>query len=275
METNKLFIKTIDITIDDNPSTWTEASFAKYIKSDELAIVGYLFKNKTQNKKDNLDLSLSVNLYLINKKRAESEYIITLNQLNNVFLQWIESLMENNKSFMFKNPPLDLWLETKDNWMKKLANKLSTTYNRPYDECYSSMCFVITELYAKKTVYMGSLYYISVSVHNQMKREYRYMLNRLHGGHPDAVHLDARFDDFGVDSEDNIVSLHEVVIGVEDDLHKNEKLNDNLDRLIEDLKLDFSEREIDQIINQSKFLPMSLYRRLLKWRKTHKMEDYL
>ena len=86
METNKLFIKTIDITIDDNPSTWTEASFAKYIKSDELAIVGYLFKTKTQNKKDNLDLSLSVNLYLINKKRAESEYIITLNQLNNVFL---------------------------------------------------------------------------------------------------------------------------------------------------------------------------------------------
>ena len=145
MGTNKLFIKTIDITIDDNPSTWTEANLAKYIDFDELAIVGYFFKN--QNKNDNSNLSLSVNLYLINKKRAEPEHIITLNQLNNVFLQWVESLMENNKSFMFKNPPLDLWLETKNNWIKKLTNKLSVAYNRPYDECYSSVCFVITRLY--------------------------------------------------------------------------------------------------------------------------------
>lgn len=271
MEAYKLTIKSIDLTIDNNPASWSKTDFRQYVRDRDVVIVGYFFKNKGST-----TLKLNVNLYLINKVKVKDDnQIIELNHLKNVFLQWVESLIENPKSYMFRNPPLDLWLETKDNWMKKVANKLSTSYNKPYDECLSSLCLVITELYQKKTIYLGNLHYIIVSANNQMRLEYRYMLNRLHGGHPDAIHLDAAFSDFGANDEEGITSLHEVIIGAEDEMHKNEKLHDKITKIMNDLKEDFSEREIDQIVNQSGFLPMSLYRRLLKWRKTHKLEDYL
>lgn len=256
--------------MDNNPATWSKSDFTRYVKDSDIVIVGYFFKNK-----DITALKLSVNLYLINKVRVDESQIITLDRLNEDFLLWLKSLINNPKEFKFVNPPLDLWLETKDNWMKKVAGQLSRSYNKSYEECFSSLSLVITELYKRETVYMGSLYYIIISANNQMRNEYRYMVNRWHGGHPDAIHLDAVFSDFGATNDDGIESLHEVIIGVEDDMHKNEKLYDSIDRVMVDLKKEFSNREIDQIVNQSGFLPMSLYRRLLKWRKTHKLEDYL
>lgn len=263
----KLHILTLMITEDDNPLKWTDLSSI----TNNHTVVGYLLKNKGK-----VLPYATLNLYLLNSTViSEPNKEISLEDLRTYYLQWKDSLEEDPKSFMFRNPPLEEWLYTKENWVKKIAYKLSQSYNQSYDECLSSLYMTILKCYKKNNIYIGNLHYIIVAVNNFMRVEHRYMRNRLHGGHPDAIHLDAVPSDFNEGLNDSIASLHEIIGGPTFADLEEEHYKKILEELMTDLKEQFSPREIDQIVNTPGFLPMPLYRRLLKWRKSHRLEDYL
>lgn len=267
---NKMHIITLLLTPTDNPLKWTDADLCR-LTNDE-AVVGYILKPI----KIDTDIQSLLNLYVIDRDDVtELDKVIDVQFLKNVFAQWLESLVEDPGCYMFRNPPLDKWLETKENWIKKVTGKLSSAYHTVYDECLSSLYTTILHCYNKENVYLGNLHYIIVAANNRLKVEHRFMRNRLYGEHPDAVHLDAVPSDFNPALENSISSLHEIIGGVEDPSVQREKDTEMFKAIKADLLEEFSEREIDQIINAPGYLPNTLYRKLLKWRKSHKREDYL
>lgn len=268
---DKLRIITIILTQDNNPLKWTNDDLMTITK--HAVVVGYILKNKSKTSNEPNPV---LNLYVISGANlSDPTKIIDLHSLQSIFLQWIESLAEDPKSYMFRNPPLEEWLNTKENWVKKTTYKLSQSYNRPYDECMSTLYMVILKAYNKATVYLGNLHYIVVAVNNELKLEHRFMLNRLHGGHPEAIHLDAVPSDFNAGLQDSISSLHEIIGGPTFADFEEDRNHAIWEEILDDLKKEFSPREIDQIVNTPGFLPNTLYRKLIKWRKTHKREDYL
>lgn len=265
----KLQIVSIILTQSNNPAKWTETDL-KRISGNKL-VVGYIFKPIKTAESQSL-----LNLYVIKAEALdESHTVIDITWLQNAFMQWLESLSEDPKSFVFRNPPLDKWLETKDNWIKKVTSKLAETYNKTYDECLSALYMSVLHCYHKGNIYIGNLYYLVTSAHNRIRIEHRFMKNRLCGEHPDAVHLDAVPSDFNASLDDSISSFHEIVGGVEDPYVEQDKHLEMVKAIKNDMLKEFSEREIDQIINSPGYLPNTLYRKLLKWRKDHKREDYL
>ena len=266
---SKLHIITVVLTSTDNPFTWTNTKLSQLTNNQ--VIIGYILKPiKLES-----NLQSLLNLYVIDEDSlSDSDKVIDLQFLKNVFAQWLESLVEDPICYMFRNPPLDKWLETKENWIKKVTGKLSVAYHTTYDDCLSSLYTTILYCYHKENVYIGNLHYLIVSANNRLKVEHRFMRNRLYGGHPNAIHLDALPSDFNGALENSISSLHEVIGGEEDSSIQKEKNLEIFDAIKTDLLNDFSEREIDQIINSPSYLPNTLYRKLLKWRKTHKREDY-
>ena len=267
---SKLHIIIIILTQTNNPFKWTEEDLSRLTNNQ--VVVGYILKPI----KLDTDLHSLLNLYVIDKKEiVESDKVIDLQFLKNVFSQWLESLIEDPQCYMFRNPPLDKWLATKENWIKKVTGKLASSYHTPYDECLSSLYTTILYCYNKENVYMGNLHYLIVAANNRLKVEHRYMQNRLYGGHPNAIHLDAVPSDFNSALENSISSLHEIIGGAEDPSVQKEKDYEILNLIKADMLEEFSEREIDQIINSPSYLPNTLYRKLLKWRKTHNREDYL
>lgn len=259
------------LNAENNPSIWTPDSFNKMLKGE--VVIGYLLKNK----KSKFDSFVPIlNLYTINPKYLHTKNkLLSFIDIQNAFRQWLEDLNQDTDSMIFRNPPIKEWLDTKENWCKKLAHKLSGPFNLPYEECLSTLYMSILKCYSKSHVYMGNLSYIETTVRNDLKMRLRFLQNRLTGDSPLAIHLDACISDMG-GGEDSAATFHEV-IGKIDSYHKELELKEILEEVTIDLKKEFSEREIDQILKVPNltFLSMSLYRRLHKWRKNHKRSDYL
>lgn len=252
------------ITEKDNPITWTDEQME--VKLDGKVIIGYVFRYKNDKP--------IVLIYTIEEKYLETkDKLITNNVLRSAFLQWLESLQENSKSIIFRNPPIKEWLDTKEEWCYKIARKLSIKYHKTFDSALSAVFFVIMKCYNSNKVYIGNLYYIEQCAVNKIKAEMVYMRNRLTGEHPMVISLDATPSELNASLDESIRSFHELLTEVETDNVKEQR--EIIDKAIADLKRDFSAREIEQILNNSGYLPMPLYRRLLKWRKEHKLEDYL
>ena len=114
----KMSIKTIPLTLQDNPLYWDDTKLKSIIDSN--TIVGYLLSIKANDE-------MSMNLYLLppNGLYEGSLESIKIDQteLRNAFLQWLETLSITPRSFQFRNPPLDLWLETRLNWINALCIK--------------------------------------------------------------------------------------------------------------------------------------------------------
>lgn len=264
---NKLKLLNLNLTqIEPNLLEWSEIDLFNIVGKDNI-IVGYILKPKSTR----FSLTLYITYY---KYVSDVDRVVTLSDLKIIYKQWQESLTMDPNSFMFRNPPLDLWLETKLNWVKKISYQLSESYNKPMDECMSTLYMTILNCYNKSNIYLGNLHYIIIAAHNAMKLEHRYMLNRLYGNHPLAIHLDAVPSDFNASLDDSVASMHELIDGLTDAFYEEERDKAAVEELLLDLQEEFTTREIDQIINTPSFLPKSLYRRLLKWRKTRKLEDY-
>jgi len=267
---NKLHMINIVLSSTNNPILWTDSDLSKLTRNE--VVVGYLLKSA----KIESDYRSILNLYIIDADQLlPTHKIINALTLKHVFLQWTESLAEDSRSFMFRNPPLDKWLETKRNWVKKITGILSATYYKTYDDCLSTLYTTILVCYNRGDIYIGNLHYLVVATNNRLKMDHRYMKNRLTGEHKEAVHLDAAPSDFNNDLENSISSLHEIIGGVEDPYIKEYDTYEIFKSIKTDLLKEFSEREIDQIVNAPGYLPNTLYRKLLKWRKSHKKEDYL
>ena len=265
----KMFIKTIPISLENNPMTWNETEYYNIIEAN--TVVGYLLSIK-QN-------IMSMNLYLL---PANSFYEgnlasvqLTLTELKNAFLQWLEVLITSPDSFQFRNPPLDLWLDTRLNWINALCVKVHNKYGTDISDALSTAYMVILKLYSKGKVYIGNLHYLEIAIYTAIKKEHHYMRNRLTGGHPDAIHLDATPGEFTQSIDNDVTSFHEIITAPTWDTEEEQRYDEIWTKMKTDLQKEFSEREIEQICKGNAYMPMPLYRRLLEWRKNHDLEDYL
>ncbi len=269
----KMFIKTIAISLDNNPITWTDNQYAAI--NEDNTVVGYLLSNRLTGSK----AGMSLNLYLLPPSSLYVDNLTTIRlthtDLRTAFLQWLEVLISNPGSFQFRNPPLDLWLDTRLNWINALCIKVHNKYGTDIGEALSSAYMTILKLYNKGNVYIGNLYYLEIAIYTAIKKEHYYMKNRLTGKHPDAIHLDATPGEFSKSIDNDVSSFHEIITAPDWDTEEEKRYNEIWEHMKEDMKEEFSEREIEQICKGSAYMSMPLYRRLLKWRATHSIEDYL
>lgn len=262
----KMFMKTIPLSLEDNPMTWDDAKYQSLV-GDNL-VVGYLLaiKHKT---------NMSINLYLLPIASTLATVPLTHAELKTAFLQWLELLIVTPNSFQFRNPPLDLWLETRLNWINALCVKIHNKFGTDISEALSTAYTTILTLYNKTNVYIGNLHYLEIAIFTAIKKEHHYMRNRLTGGHPDAIHLDASPGEFGKSIENDVTSFHEIIMIPTWDTEEEKRYAEIWESMKIDLAKEFSEREIEQICKGSAYMSMPLYRRLLKWRSTHDLVDYL
>jgi|LGOV01.1.fsa_nt_gb hypothetical protein len=255
------------LTTTNSPTTWTDISLSKKLKGE--VVIGYLFKSI----KSQFDTWTRVlNLYTISEEYLTNKRkVIPLCTIQNTFLQWLESLAEDEHSKMFRNPPVKEWMDTKDNWIKKLSHKLSLKYKKPFEDCRSSVYYTIMKCYSKGHVYMGNLSYVSKAAENDIKLDYRFMTNRLTINHPAVV----SFEQHTGGNKDGTDELKIIdLVGTVDPYHKESDFEELKADIIKDLRHVFSPREIDQIINARGYISMTIYRKLLKWQKAHKRRDY-
>ncbi len=266
----KMTIKTIKITDDYHPMTWTNETLDSFIEDNY--IVGYLFVSK------NNSIS-AINLYLAPIDRLHKIYkstdIITLDILQVAFIQWLELLTIDSKSYQFRNPPLQLWLETRLNWIHSIAIKVHQKFGTDVTEALSTAYMTILTLYKKTNVYIGNLYYLEIAIFTAIKKEHAFMKNRLSGNHPNAIHLDASPGEFNRSIQNDVTSFHEIITAPSWKSEEEKRYDEIWAAMELDMREEFSEREIDQIKRGNVHMNIPLYRRLLKWRKTHKKEDYL
>jgi len=264
----KMFIKTIPVTQDYNPITWDDTTYSTIVEAN--TIVGYLLSTKATGWSLNLYLLPPNTFYEGNLETVK----LTLTHLKTAFLQWLEVLVTNPGSFQFRNPPLDLWLDIRLNWINALCVKIHNKYGTDVSEALSTAYMTILSLHSKGKVYFGNLHYLEIAIYTAIKKEHAYMRNRLTGKHPDAIHLDASPGDFTMSIENDVTDFHEIISAPKWQTEEEERYDEIWAKMKEDLKQDFSEREIEQICKGS-VLASSLYRRLLKWRKEHHIDDYL
>ena len=243
----------------DNPSIWTDERINEITNNE--TIIGYFMKtNKTGE---------TINLYVIPAKYNKGQAVNRLD-LAAVYFQWLLSvkLNEDDKLVVFRNPPIENWLDTKQQWIKKTAHKLSKTFDKCFDEMLSHVNYAIIKAFNKTGVYAGNLGYIERSAYNEVLMDIRNNRNKLILDNDKVCSLDEQFD------IDGTMHTFGEICGEDDPAFRQEEFNETTNEIKKVLSYTFSEREIDQIINSQGQLPLSLYRRLLTWRKSHKRGDF-
>lgn len=259
-DSKKYRIINLIMDVNNNPVAWTEEEFNNVCGNE--ALVGYFMKQTDSN--------MTLNLYLIPSKYNRG-YTITYNDLRTAYAQWLINMRYNNnkKIVQFHNPPIENWLDTKEQWIKKTANKLSKIFNKDYDEMLSHVHYAIIKAFNKDKVYIGNLGYIERSAYNEVLMDIRSNKNKIILNNTDRVSsLDESFE------IDGTIHTYNEIIGEDDPEFAREEFEETANEIKKELSYKFSEREIDQIINSQGQLPRNLYLRLLKWRKTHKRGDF-
>jgi hypothetical protein len=267
---NKFYIQQYIINGYNSFEEWSMSpsiNLEKALKRE--AIVGFFFTEQ-----DGVQFSepaLVLNLYWIKREyyRGPEISVKTLREAWELFLFNCEQ-EEHSKHRLFQNPPIELWLDTKDNWCKKLARTLAEQFDKSFQEALSNVYLVIMQSYRRNTVYMGNLGYIRKAAYNRMLMDLRYNKCRINQDSGNAISLDTVVYSEG---EDELSLL--------DMLPSDEETDDELmykeilEKAKELLSKTFSPREIDQILTQPqvKYLPLGLYRKLMRWRNAHNVGE--
>lgn len=257
--TNKFYIKQYIIN-DNSFQDWANKNLNTLLAKD--AIIGYIFN--TKKTKDFAETPIILNLYLIDKEKSYNKSI-SVEKLGNAWELFFNKYNNSKKQYVavFQNPPFENWLDTKDNWCKKMANEISKTFGWSFGEALSETYIAILRCYHKGNVYLGNLNYLRKSIYNSVLMTLRETKAKLS---LDTV--------IGTDNENNELHLSDVV-PAEEQLNEESLDYQLFFKSVKDLlSQSFSEREIDQIINyKTIYLPQNLYKRLLNWRQQHSMEE--
>ena len=168
---NKYFIKQYIIN-EISYQDWLESNKTDVVDNNK--VVGYLF---TQQTIKGLSQARILNLYLIDKSKARQ--YVSLDDLQRDWQLFLLSCDEKDKVYLFRNPPIENWLDTKDNWCKKTANMISKQFVITYEEALSYVYMSVMKVYNKKIVYMGNLDYIRNTIINDIRMDLRYNRNRI------------------------------------------------------------------------------------------------
>lgn len=261
----KYYIKQFIIN-DNSFQEWATNNFEDLIKED--AIIGYLFATKPNQFGQ---VTQIFNVYLIKRKYYDNKDEVTLDMLRDAWELFLLKSKVNIHTNVFKNPPIKYWLDTKDNWCKKIATEISNTFKWTYSDSLSEVYLTVMKCYNKPNVYMGNLGYIRKSVINNVLMALRFNKNRLNLDNVNVCSLDISI---GSDNEGKEILLSDIIpaeiVETEDSLEYQNLLGCAKKLLRES----FSEREIEQILTQKAgYLPMNLYRRLNSWRSKHSPEE--
>lgn len=264
---NKFYIKQYII---NNVSfqEWADNHMVEKLKDN--AIIGYLFSTKSNKF---LEPTQVLNVYLIKREYYKKSEIsmIELAKDWELFLLKCKESTDYKKHAVFKNPPIEEWLDTKDNWCKKVAGEISATFSMPFQDALSDTYYAIMVCYNKGTIYMGNLNYIKKSVYNKVLMELRANKRRVNLDSGLAISLNTVI---GSDSEDNEFTIMDIIPEEEkmtEDSLEYKMLLDNVTKL---LSQTFSPREIEQILTKTPAqLPTNVYRRLLTWRYKHSIDE--
>lgn len=253
---NKYYIK--QFVINNYTFQQWEDKFSKEVNNS--SIIGYLFYSRPNKFGED---SLLLNLYLINNSQYKGN-TISREIINR---DW-EVFFNNPKSRVWKNPPIDIWLNTKNNWCKKIATKFSEQFNTSFEEILSDVYYSVIICYNKPNVYMGSLNYISKVIYNTI------LMNIRSNKHINDISLNTVIS---MDKDDNEITLEDLQIDENDDCGQSDlEFRDTYNKTIKALKLTFSNREIEQIVNNNPlYLDRNIYSRLLKWRMKHTSKEIL
>ena len=267
-EISKYYIEQIILTDDNNPDLWDEQYYKETICHGDKCI-GYLFNLKEAT--NLVSRAKVLNLYLI-KPEYYLEDSIENDELREKLKLFeancAESEEYNHKMNVFRNPPLKNWMDTKENWCKKLAHKITQQFNLTFEDALSEVYYTVVKCYSKSFVYMGNLGYIQTAAYNNIRLRYRVESKTLNQDYNGCDSLDQTISSQNEDNE--TVRLMDVIPAEKDsklvEFEYNE-LEADCKKLLSDT---FSPRDIDQIIkNGAGYLPMNIYRKLLKWRKQH------
>jgi hypothetical protein len=234
------------------------------------AIIGYIFN--TKKVKNFAETPIVLNLYLIDKNKSYNKSI-SEEKLGNAWELFFNKYDNCKKDYVaiFQNPPIENWLDTKDNWCKKIANEISRTFSWSFEEALSETYIAILKCYHKGNVYLGNLNYLKKSIYNSVLMTLRDNKKKVFCSTGKALSLDTPI---GTDTENNELYLSDMIA---DEVEANEESLDYqflLKNVKSLLSKTFSEREIDQILNyKTIYLPTSLYKRLCDWRKKHSVEE--
>jgi len=256
---------TIVLTDKSNPLTWTNESIPDITRTD--VIVGYHFQRK-QPMAISQERPLVVSLHTLPINEAEDSTVHDVEELRIIFIEWLNMLETDKNPVLFKNPPLDSWLLSKNNWIKKMVTRYRLKYNRPYDDTLSDIYYVIVKLYNQKTIYMNNLNYVEKAIECEILGQFNYNRNRLYGNNVSSLDSLLYTSD-----DDNALSLNDILPAKKSE-DIDYELEEKMNYILDDLAEDFSPREIEQITKNRVFLSNAIYRRLLTWRKSHKRKDY-
>lgn len=265
--TNKYYIKQFIIN-DNSFQEWAQENLNTLLSTD--AIIGYIFN--TKKTKNFTETPVVLNLYLIDKDKQYNKSI-SEDKLGNAWELFFNKFNNSNKDYIavFQNPPIENWLDTKDNWCKKIASEISKTFGWTFDEALSEVYIAILKCYHKGNVYLGNLNYLKKSVYNSVLMSIRDNKKKIFCSTGKAISLDTVI---GSDVENSELYLSDMIAAEELETEESLEYQMLLKSVKEMLRKTFSEREIDQIINyKSIYLPSALYKRLLDWRKKHSVEE--
>ena len=266
-ELQKFYIKQF-ILNDNSLQEWIEANWNHIITDN--AIIGYLFRVK-QGVNFNQPAYV-LNLYLIKREHYLGNEV-TQSMFASAWKLFFNNINDkelHNKS-VFLNPPIENWLDTKNNWCKKLAGKIATKFDWTFDEALSEVYLSIMKCYRRGDIYMGSLNYIERSVITSVLMAIRYNKNRvnLDSGLACSLNTSLGLDNNGVD-----ITLADVIKEPESLSEDDIEYKSCLAAAKRILRPTFSEREIEQILTQKPgFLPRPTYSKLLRWREHHKIGE--
>ncbi len=256
------YIKQFVCNDENNPALWTDEVFSELV--DKNSVIGYLFRNK-----GNIAFGknvITLNLYIINPQYYKGE-IVDLTELQ---VAW-EAMSDRDK--MFKNPPIEQWLDTKREWCNKLAMNLVKKYGLEFDEAMSEIYLALLKAYDKSTVYVGNLAYIENAVNNNIRSNYRKDKKKLFLDNPRVISGEIAIS--REDEDDRPITLFDI-LSIEDEYYASkdfEELEETIDKMLLE---EFSQREIEQIKTlPASFIPRAIYRRLIRWRQKHSIEEVM
>lgn len=263
--TTKFYIKQFVIN-NYSFQEWVEANKDTLLKDNK--IIGYAFNSK---KAVNFGpKSLVMNLYLINGKyyHGKEVSLVALEKAWELFLIKSEKI-DNEYLYIFRNPPIENWLDTKNNWCKKVAAEISKTFDWSFNEALSETYIAIMKCYHRGNIYLGNLNYIRKSIYNSVLQAIKN--NKLNFKDGSIISLDTPVT---AEGEDNEILLSDVIAAEEQVNEESLDYQLLLQSAKELLSKSFSSREIDQIINyKTIYLPPALYSRLIRWRQNHSPEE--
>lgn len=265
---NKYYIKQYVIT--SGFQEWLLTNYDQITENDK--IIGYLFAERESAFKSTADI---LNLYLIKKEYYAGDGVSEeeLTKSWELFLSTVNTELDMTRRKVFKNPPIENWLDTKDNWCKKLANSLSNSYNIPYHEMLSDVYFGIMLCYTRGNIYMGSLNYIRRCVNNIVLMKLRALKHRVNQDSGLAVSMNTII---GKDNTEEDILLSDTIADKSDKSEESAEYNSVLNHCRKLLSDSFTDREIDQIISQRiSYLPQNIQVKLLYWRKKHDISEVL